>query len=1481
MGNARISKLLLVVLSLLLWTGTSYAQSLTSANPSLTFTYTKGSGTPTSQSVGITSDADGTGYTAVSADTWLIPVAGTGTANIAVGENVSYALVTSVLDHMPAGLYTTSVDLKVGGTTKATVTAAVTVTALASPLTVPTSIALTYTKGSGIMAGSTLSATVTSDDTAFDTYTVGTKPAWLTATPGAGQAKVGTDDTLSLSATQATLDHMAGGSHPFTFTLQVTGQPDLTVNGTLTITAPLSPLTVPTSLMGLTYAKGTGTMAPATVAATVNSDDAIADTYTVTNKPAWLSVVSTGTYQASSGVADTLTVSAIQASVDHMAAGSYPFSFKLEVANNPDLTVSGTLTISSTTSPLSVPTAISLTYAKGSGVITGAATVAASVVSDDTLADTYTVTGLPNWLTAVSSNSHQASVATPDTLTITANPTNADHKAEGSYPISFTLQVTGQPDLTVTGTLVITASTAPLSSPTTIALSYVKGSGTMGPSTLAVTINSDNATDDTYTVAGKPAWLNAVSTRTNKASLSQPDTLTLSVTQATVDHMVPGVYPISLTLSVASQQDYVLSGSFTITGPTPITSPTTLPIAFTYAKGSNTATSATVSLHSDDTIADTWSVGSSPAVPSWLNIASANGHAASSALPDTATLSIVTAQANQYAAGSYTFNVLIQVAGQPDFTIPVNLTITSAASPLTSNPVAVTLSYVKGAGASQPAASVGAVISSDDLAFDNYTVTAGFPTWLTVTPTTSMAKVGTTDILTFAAASAQANALAAGSTNTYTVHLAVASNPDLTVLVTLKVLAQPLIPNPTAVTLSYVKAGAVPTTTINMKVAAGAVAAPFTLNVSTVPVWLTVTGGNATANSGAGATVTLTGVDAVLKGLATGNFNANLVFTATGSTPLTIPVSLTVSNTAANISIKDGATGVVQANAATIAAVYPPSGALPTPIMVPFSTNEPISFTASCAVTSSYSAYAGATPCTLSTGASSGVSVTGVAYTWGTPVTTTFDNNLFNNGTPIGTVIMETITVTAGAQTLTLRYQYTVQPINPGTITISPTSAHQIAANTSLVVTITGTNFVRPSDILPGSPVVPTQVFVGAANTNLSASSVVISATTMMVTIPQTSIPAFPSGKTTVTLPIGVANQTSAAAVTAPTVSANLTVTTAPVIYAVTSTATYSQPAPGGKPTIAPYELISIFGANFGGVSNVNGTADAFGKFGTSVNMSGAGTTASPYVVLKVTFKTGDGKTSYSAPILFANSTQINAIVPSATVAGANLNVFVSSGSGSTPASSDAFPVSIVAADPGIFTTTSAGVGQGAILNQDGSVNKVGNEAQAGDIVAIYMTGLGAPNSAGVDAAPTGAVSYPDNCVQVSNTGKGTPGYLQVVNTKDANLGYTVLPSPAWTNIDGAVINGARLYGNFPPCMTAVPATAVTVTFTASGVDVPVTGNSVKYVGLVSGSVAGLYQVNVAIPAGLAPTIPTTVPVMVTLGTSGSSPASIVTIAVK
>jgi uncharacterized protein (TIGR03437 family) len=132
----------------------------------------------------------------------------------------------------------------------------------------------------------------------------------------------------------------------------------------------------------------------------------------------------------------------------------------------------------------------------------------------------------------------------------------------------------------------------------------------------------------------------------------------------------------------------------------------------------------------------------------------------------------------------------------------------------------------------------------------------------------------------------------------------------------------------------------------------------------------------------------------------------------------------------------------------------------------------------------------------------------------------------------------------------------------------------------------------------------------------------------------------------------------------------------------------YSSPFPTGA--VAPGEIVTLFGNGFG--------------------------SAMP----TVTFGT------FPATVLYYSNCQINAVVPFDVNPGYTTLVTVQPNALSSDQTLGPIKLPVVVAAPGIFTANDSGSGQGAILNQDSSVNSPSNPAPRGSIVSVYMTGVGA-----------------------------------------------------------------------------------------------------------------------------------------------------------
>jgi len=147
---------------------------------------------------------------------------------------------------------------------------------------------------------------------------------------------------------------------------------------------------------------------------------------------------------------------------------------------------------------------------------------------------------------------------------------------------------------------------------------------------------------------------------------------------------------------------------------------------------------------------------------------------------------------------------------------------------------------------------------------------------------------------------------------------------------------------------------------------------------------------------------------------------------------------------------------------------------------------------------------------------------------------------------------------------------------------------------------------------------------------------------------------------------------------------------------------------------VAPGEVVTVFGSGLGPVDLVSLQLDGRGYVSTSLG----GT--------QLLF---DG---VPAPLIYARNDQVSGIVPYELSGKASTQVHVSFGG----QISNTVTVPVVEVAPGIFTADSSGRGQGAIVNQDGTLNSASNPAPAGSIVFLYATGEGQTSPGGENGKP-------------------------------------------------------------------------------------------------------------------------------------------------
>ena len=168
-----------------------------------------------------------------------------------------------------------------------------------------------------------------------------------------------------------------------------------------------------------------------------------------------------------------------------------------------------------------------------------------------------------------------------------------------------------------------------------------------------------------------------------------------------------------------------------------------------------------------------------------------------------------------------------------------------------------------------------------------------------------------------------------------------------------------------------------------------------------------------------------------------------------------------------------------------------------------------------------------------------------------------------------------------------------------------------------------------------------------------------------------------------------------------------------PVITGVTNAASFT------SGPVAPGELITIFGNNLGPAQLVSGTFDATGTLPSTVSD------------IRVLFD------NVAAPIIYVAAGQVSAVVPFGVFGRAGTRVQVVN-NGLT---SNAFDLLVTDAMPGVFVLDTSG--QGAIINQDGTVNGSLNGAEPGSIVAIYATGGGQVDRQVFDGRRVTETPYP------------------------------------------------------------------------------------------------------------------------------------------
>jgi uncharacterized protein (TIGR03437 family) len=223
--------------------------------------------------------------------------------------------------------------------------------------------------------------------------------------------------------------------------------------------------------------------------------------------------------------------------------------------------------------------------------------------------------------------------------------------------------------------------------------------------------------------------------------------------------------------------------------------------------------------------------------------------------------------------------------------------------------------------------------------------------------------------------------------------------------------------------------------------------------------------------------------------------------------------------------------------------------------------------------------------------------------------------------------------------------------------------------------------------------------------------------------------------------------------------------------------------ASGAIGKVSPGMAISIFGTSLGpqtGVSFVlpqSGGALATTLGGTQVLFDGT-----------------------PVAVLYASADQVNALVPYELANKANTSLQVEFDG----VTSTGTTLTVLPAEPGLFAANGAGTGQGALLNQDSSVNSSTKPAAAGTVIQLFGTGGGVTIPPSVDGTLNPLVS----------TGALAASTTATVGGQTATVQYS---GPAPGLVAGViqvnvVIPSGTASGNIPVTIQVGGVTSQTVT---------------------------------------------------------------------
>jgi len=814
-----------------------HSPNLTVSPTTFSFTYLIGGTIPAAQTISVASAAPALSYTAsASGGSWLtaLPVNGTTPGSITVSISPQ---------GLEVGVYGGVVIIAATDADNSPQIVTVNLTAIdpaAPQLTAaPSSLAFNYTIGD--TAPAVQSVSIASDGAAFANTVSASGGSWLAVASSSGATPGSVD--VSVDATG-----MAAGSYTGSVSIAAAGAGNtpLAVSVRLSVAAAALPnLTVSPTTLSFNYQIG-GTIPAAQTISVASSGTALS--YTASAGSSWLTAL-----PVNGTTPGTVSVSI---SPQGLAAGVYSGDVIVAAtgAGNSAQIVTVSVTVIDPAAPQLTAAPSSLTFNYALGGTTPAAQSVSIGSSGAALSYTASASG-GTWLAVT-----PTSGTTVGSVSVSVNTMGL---AAGIYTASVSIAAAGAGNTPLIVPVSLNITGASLSnltvSPLTLSFTYQIGGTTPAAQTVSVASGGPALT---YTAsASGDAWLTALPVYN-----TTPGSVSVSVSP---QGLAAGVYSGDVIVAAvgAGNSPQVVSVYLTVTGsPAPTLSAAPASLSFNYQAGGPAPAGQALSMFSTGSVLR-FTVSASGGA--WLAVTPASGVTPGSVG--------VYANPSGLAVGTYSGSVSIAAAGAGNAPLTVPVTLTVTLGDIGATPASLLFNYTVG-GTAPVAQSVS--FASSGAAALSYTVSA--PTWLAVTPTsgTTPSSVGV---------SVNTTGLTAGTYNgSVTITAAGAGNSPLAVAVSLVVVSPSITTSPSSLTFNYTTGGTAPGTQSLAIVSTGS-ALSYTVSASG-GAWLAISSASGTTPGNVNVSVNVTGLTA-------GNYNGSLTIAATGAanTPLTVPVTLTVS----------------------------------------------------------------------------------------------------------------------------------------------------------------------------------------------------------------------------------------------------------------------------------------------------------------------------------------------------------------------------------------------------------------------------------------------------------------------------------------------------------------------------------------------------------------------------------------------------------